>query len=195
LWVFADADEANVRWRLKMPHEVFYAVASGPLRRRRLLTPVGLTLFTVLVLAVIFGSVSTDRALDLPPLLPEQPGSLIGALLLAVGVFVWVWCTLLFEKAKGTPIAFNPPQELVVAGPYAYVRNPMVTGVLAFMFGIGFLLHSCSMVFLWTPVLAVLNALELKLVEEPHLLLLFGPSYAEYRRRVPMFFPRWKRRP
>jgi len=70
----------------------------------------------------------------------------------------------------------------------------MLTGVFAFLFGIGFLLHSVSMVFVWTPVFVIFNVLELKLVEEPELERRFGESYIEYRRRVPMFVPKGARR-
>ena len=58
------------------------------------------------------------------------------------------------------------------------------------MFGLGFLLHSVSMVVVWTPVFILLNVIELKMVEEPELERRFGKSYKEYKRRVPMFVPR-----
>ena len=174
---------------MKKPHEVFYAVATGPERQRRLLTPVGLLIFTGLLLLVVFGSLFTDRALGLPRLLPGAAGSLIGLFLLAVGLPLWGWCILVFRRARGTPVPFNPPRELVVVGPYAWMRNPMVMGVFASLFGVGFLFHSLSMVCVWT-VLFALNAIELKLVEDPELELRFGASYTAYRRRVPMFVPR-----
>jgi len=66
----------------------------------------------------------------------------------------------------------------------------MFTGVFTCLFGLGFILHSVSMVFIWTPVFFVFNVLSLKLVEEPELERRFGESYKEYRRRVPMFVPR-----
>jgi len=176
--------------REEVTHEVFYAVATGPERRRRLLTPVGLLIFTGLLLLVVLGSLFTDRALGLPRLLPGAAGSLIGLFLLAVGLPLWAWCILVFRRARGTPVPFNPPRELVVVGPYAWMRNPMATGVFAFLLGVGFLLHSLSMVCVWTPVAFVLHAIALKRVEEPELELRFGPSYGEYRRRVPMFVPR-----
>ncbi len=175
---------------MKKPHEIFYAVATGPERRRRLLTPVGLVVFAGLLLSLVLASLFTDRALGLPRLLPGAPGLVTGGLLFAVALPLWAWCILLFKKARGTAVPFNPPQELVVVGPYAWMRNPMLTGVFAFLFGLGFILHSVSMVFVWTPVFLVLNALELKLVEEPELELRFGASYLDYRRRVPMFVPR-----
>ena len=179
---------------VKKPHEVLYAVVIGPERRRRLLTPVGLFIFTGLLLLAIFGSLFTDRALRLPRLLPGARGSLIGVFLLAVGLPLWAWCILLFRRARGTPVPFNPPRELVVAGPYAWMRNPMATGVFAFLFGVGFLFHSLSMVCVWTPVFFVLHAIALKWVEDPELELRFGASYRDYRRRVPMFVPSTTRR-
>jgi protein-S-isoprenylcysteine O-methyltransferase Ste14 len=175
---------------VKKPSEVFYAVATGPERRRRLLTPVGLLIFIGLLLLVVFASRFTDRALGLPQLLPGAPGSVVGAILVALGIPLWGWCLVLFKKARGTGIPFNPPWELVVVGPYAWIRNPMLTGVFSVLFGIGFLTHSVSMVLFWTPVFVVLNAIELRLVEEPELELRLGASYSEYRQRVPMFLPR-----
>jgi protein-S-isoprenylcysteine O-methyltransferase Ste14 len=134
-----------------------------------------------------------DRALGVPELLPGPIGTLIGVVLLSLGLVLWIWCVVWFLKARGTPVPFNPPRALVTEGPYAWSRNPMLTGVFAVMFGIGFLLHSVSMVFIWMPVFVIFNVLELKLVEEPELERRFGENYLEYKRRVPMFIPRGTR--
>jgi protein-S-isoprenylcysteine O-methyltransferase Ste14 len=174
--------------------DAFYALATGPERRRQLLTPVGLVFFFGMLAAVIFGSLSTDRALALPRLLPGVVGSSVGVVLLALGLALWGWCVKLFRRARGTPVPVNPPRGLVLVGPYAWVRNPMLTGVFACLFGLGFILHSVSLVFVWTPAFIFLDALELKLVEEPELERRFGAKYSEYRCRVPMFFPRIVRR-
>ncbi|MFQ5890569.1 MAG: methyltransferase [Gemmatimonadota bacterium] len=170
--------------------DLMYSLATGSKRRRALLTPVGLVVFVSLLFLVVFGSLLTDRALGLPRLLPGALGWVVGVPLIAAGLMLWSWCILLFRGARGTPVPFNPPRELVVVGPYAWVRNPMLTGVFACLFGLGFLLHSLSMVFVWMPVFVLFNAIELKLVEEPELERRFGDSYSEYRRRVPMFVPR-----
>jgi protein-S-isoprenylcysteine O-methyltransferase Ste14 len=69
-----------------------------------------------------------------------------------------------------------------------------MTGVFACLFGLGFLLHSLSMVVLWTPIFLALNVISVVLVEEPELELRFGEGYKEYRRRVPMFIPRARSR-
>lgn len=169
---------------------MFYSVATGPERRRKLLTPVGLVIFSALLLLVVFGSLRTDRALALPQLLPGVAGSVVGVALLAAGMMLWTWCIFLFWRARGTPVPFNPPRKLVVVGPYAWVRHPMLSGVFACLFGLGFLLHSFSLVFVWTPLFVVMNAIELKLVEEPELERRFGATYRAYKRRAPMFVPR-----
>ena len=170
--------------------DLFYSVTTGSKRLRLLLTPVGLVVFFGMLLLVVFGSLYMDRALGFPKLLSGLIGTLIGVVLLSLGLVIWAWCVVWFSKAKGTPVPFNPPRELVTVGPYAWSRNPMLTGVFAFLFGIGFLLHSVSMVFVWTPVFVIFNVLELKLVEEPELECRFGESYIEYRRRVPMLVPK-----
>lgn len=171
------------------PVDIFYSVTTGPKRWRKLLTPVGAAVFITVLLLLVYVSLLTDRALGLPALLPGRLGWVVGVPLLAAGGLLWGWCIVLFWRAKGTPVPFNPPRELVVLGPYDWVRNPMLTGVFACLFGFGFCLHSLSMVCVWTPLFVLANAIELKLVEEPELERRIGATYSEYRRRVPMFVP------
>lgn len=167
--------------------DLLYSVTTGPERRRRLLTPVGLAIALSLLALLVLASLLTDRALGLPELLPGALGTGIGAVLLAAGLALWGWSIGLF-KGRGVPL--NPPRELVVAGPYAWVRNPMLLAFCLAFVGLGFLLHSVSLVCIWTPAFAALNVIELKLVEEPELERRLGEPYREYRRRVPMLIPK-----
>jgi protein-S-isoprenylcysteine O-methyltransferase Ste14 len=99
----------------------------------------------------------------------------------------------LFKTARGVGgigVPLNPPRELVVVGTYAWVRNPMIIAAFAWLSGLGFVLHSVSMVFVWTPAFIGLNVIELKLVEEPELERRFGAPYREYKRSVPMLLPK-----
>ena len=96
--------------------------------------------------------------------------------------------------AKGTTVPLNPPPKVVTTGPYAYVRNPMLTGVFLLLFGLGLLARSIAVTFLLTPLFILLNVLEIRAVEEPELEKRLGEEYIEYKKRTPMFFPRLKRR-
>jgi len=75
----------------------------------------------------------------------------------------------------------------VNTGPYRYTRNPMLTGVFLFLFGVGFGLNSVSLVLVFTPLYVLLNVWELKHIEEPELIRRLGEEYIEYRRNTPMF--------
>jgi len=101
-----------------------------------------------------------------------------------------LWSILHFIKVKGTPVPFNPPPKLVITGPYAYVRNPMLSGMFILLFGFGILFNSISLVFIFTPIFILLNFLELKAIEEPELEKRLGKDYSKYKKRVPMFFPK-----
>jgi len=174
---------------------LFHSVATGSRRRRQIFTPLGLTFFGLTLLVVVFGGLYLDRLLALPALLPGATGLIIGVLLLVPGAALCSWCVVHFARSHGTPVPFNPPKELIVTGPYLWVRNPMVTGVFACLFGIGFMLNSISIVAIWTPLYIIAHAIELKKVEEPELEQRFGASYVDYKREVPMFIPRpWRDR-
>ena len=175
--------------------EVFHSVAMGSRRKRELLTPLGLLVFGFTLAAVVVLGLFTDRVLRVPGLLPGKLGVSIGNVLLVLGSMLCGWCVVRFKRAKGTPVPFNPPKELIVAGPYVWMRNPMVTGVFTGLFGLGLILHSASIVFIWTPLYILAHVIELKKVEEPELELRFGAAYTDYRRAVPMFIPRpWRRK-
>ena len=174
--------------------QLFHSVATGSRRKRELLTPVGLLIFGLTLAAVVVLGLFTDRLLGIPELLPGTLGMSIGVVLIMLGAMLCGWCVLRFGRAKGTPVPFNPPKELIVTGPYVWMRNPMVTGVFTGLFGLGLMLHSSSIVFIWTPLYIVAHVIELKRVEEPELELRFGEAYTDYKRDVPMFIPRpWRR--
>jgi protein-S-isoprenylcysteine O-methyltransferase Ste14 len=144
---------------------------------------------------VVFGGLFTDRWFGIPKL-PQSPAWIAGGItVLLLGCVLCGWCVILFLRARGTPVPLNPPGELLQTGLYGRMRNPMLAGVFLALFAVGILLHSVSIVFFWTPGYILTHVLELKLVEEPELEKRFGPAYRDYRKRVPMFFPRiWPKR-
>lgn len=169
--------------------EIFYKAARSSSRMRTLLTPVGLLFFFTVVVLLIVASLQVDKFLGLPKLLSTPLNVIVSVPILAIGLFLVLWSVLHFIKVKGTPVPFNPPPKLVTTGPYAYVRNPMLTGWFILFFGLGVLFRSISLVFIFTPLFVLLNVLELRAVEEPELGKRLGKEYLGYRKRVPMFIP------
>lgn len=82
--------------------------------------------------------------------------------------------------------------ELAISGPYSHTRNPLYLG--SFILGLGFTIASGR----W--ILALLFAalflgiyFPVMRVEASTLAQLFGDDYEQYRRAVPLFFPRFSR--
>jgi protein-S-isoprenylcysteine O-methyltransferase Ste14 len=171
--------------------DYLHAAATGPRKRRQRLTPLGLLIFGSSLAVVLVGGLKTDQWLDLPRLAPGVVGLTAGSVVLALGGSLCAWCVARFSRARGTPVPMNPPDELIVSGPYAWVRNPMLTGVFLCLVGLGLLLHSVGVSLIWTPAYALVHSAELKWVEEPELVRRFGAAYEEYRTAVPRFIPRF----
>jgi len=167
-------------------------VATGTRKTRTLLTPIGVLIFGVFTALFVLSAVVVDRLFILPSFLPESARLPFSIPVISVGIAVTAWSAFHFIKVKGTPVPFNPPPKLVKTGPYRYARNPMLTGVFLFLFGIGFGINSVSLVFVFTPMYVLVNVWELKHIEEPELVKRLGKEYIEYRRQTPMFVPRWK---
>jgi len=164
--------------------------ATGTKKTRTLLTPIGVAIFCFFTALFVLAAIFVDRLLGLPRLLPEGLRLPISVPVIATGAAVAVWSAFHFLKVKGTPVPFNPPPKVVNTGPYRYCRNPMLTGVFVFLFGLGFCINSVSLVFFFTPLFVWVNVWELKEIEEPELMKRLGEEYIEYRRQTPMFIPR-----
>jgi protein-S-isoprenylcysteine O-methyltransferase Ste14 len=157
-----------------------------------LLTPVGLVIFAIFTGVFVGMSMLTDHYFSLPWPLSNGLSRLIWTPLITLGVGGTVWSGFHFLKVKGTPVPFNPPPKLVNTGPYRFARNPMLTGVFLLLFGIGFAIRSLSLVVFFTPLYILVNIWELKEIEESELVKRLGEEYVAYRRRTPMFVPRFK---
>jgi len=137
---------------------------------------------------------------------PAEVGRSAGAVVLQlIGLAAFVLGLALFiaslrrfaTEGKGTLAPWDPPRVFVVSGPYRFVRNPMISGVIFMVFGEALLLRSLPHA-AWAGFCLVLNLIYIPLVEEPQLRFRFGASYVDYCRGVRRFIPRltpWQPRP
>jgi protein-S-isoprenylcysteine O-methyltransferase Ste14 len=136
------------------------------------------------------------------PLLIYSPGAqfpfqhlliiLSGALCILAGLSLFACTLFLFNSiAKGTLAPWSSKQKLVVTGPYAYCRNPMITGVWLIVFGEALVLSSTA-ILLWSLVFLIINTFYFLLYEEPDLADKFGDTCLKYKKHVPRWIPRIK---
>ncbi|MFH1888010.1 MAG: isoprenylcysteine carboxylmethyltransferase family protein [Pseudomonadota bacterium] len=115
------------------------------------------------------------------PFLPPAVTFIIGGLLLAVGVPLWLWCAAIVLKGF-------PQGRLFTSGPYACMRHPLYAAFILFLLpGGAFLGRS------WPGLLAPLLMYILFRFrihgEEDFLLQTFGEEYARYRSQVRPILP------
>ncbi len=147
------------------------------------------------VLLWIFNPLLTPFVNNLPlglrPLSLGRAGPLIGwiAAVVAVAAFAATWvCWIKMGTSWRMGIDPNERTQLVLTGPYAFVRHPIYA--LSQVLGVAALLAVPS------PLMILVVALHLLFMqwevrrEEKYLVILHGQAYADYTARVGRFFPR-----
>lgn len=115
---------------------------------------------------------------------------LLGLALVIAGLILLISTVRLFAGVgEGTLAPWDPPKNLVVAGPYRYVRNPMHSGVFMVLYGEGILFGSVPILIFVTAAF-VFHWLYIPLMEERWLAEKFGEEYLAYKQNVPAWIPR-----
>ncbi len=157
---------------------------------------VGILLFFVLIPFVLFIIATRYNHYQFLCIVCNSARLAIAAICGAIGIVFVLWSNAaLFFIGKGGPtdglgIVISPrTKHLVITGPYRYTRNPMIFGALCCYIAWSVLLNSplaIAIILLMIPVIIVY----LKKTEEKRLLRDFGDEFIEYRKRVPIFFPK-----
>ncbi len=173
--------------------ETIYRMATARGKLKIIMTPVGIIFWFGLSVLFIYASLWLDKFL--PVLLPlSLPTNIFLSLpVVIIGATLVLWPVYSFIKARGSPVPFNPPQRLVITGLYSRIRNPMISGWIMVLLGLGLLLNSVSFIFIFTPLFILLNVLYLKAIEEKEMEKKFGEQYLKYKASVPMFIPRFSK--
>jgi len=156
---------------------------------RHLLSVVLLPVTVALIVPVVIA-----RRQGIVPAAGNSPGAVgvqvVGVAVLLVGLVLFFASLRRFAaEGDGTLAPWDPPRRLVVRGPYRYVRNPMISGVVVVLFGEALMLRSGPHTG-WAALFLAVNLLYIPALEEPMLEARFGDAWREYCRRVPRFLPR-----
>ena len=94
----------------------------------------------------------------------------------------------LLRRGDGTPFPLDPPQRMVVAGPYSHIQHPMLVGGLIALAGQAVWCASTA-VLTYAVLFAAAGVGYLRLIEEPELRRRFGVDYAAYQAVTPRWIP------
>ena len=118
--------------------------------------------------------------------------SFAGIALIICGMTLATICMRFFViVGQGTPAPWNPPKKLVVAGPYRYVRNPMLSGGICILLGEAIFFGS-GILAAWFVLFFIGNHFYFIYHEEPTLAKRYGAAYERYKKNVPRWIPRLK---
>ncbi len=148
------------------------------------------TVYTLVIPGLLGGYLPWKlRPLEAAPLPCSALFSLLGFLIcLGGGALLFSAAYYLVRRGIGTPFPLDPPQRMVVAGPYAYIQHPMLVGLFALLCGQIVWFPSVPVLLYSVLLLLVSRALVLH-SEEPTLRKRFGEDYVAYQAATPRWFP------
>jgi protein-S-isoprenylcysteine O-methyltransferase Ste14 len=120
-------------------------------------------------------------------IIPESiVATIVGIIVLIVGIGLQVICIRIFKQAKTTPLFQKPVSNILQTGPYAKSRNPIYIAVFLQFLGLAFLINTWWLILVLS-ILYVYLRFGVIAREESYLLQRFQDEYRTYQSKV----PRW----
>jgi protein-S-isoprenylcysteine O-methyltransferase Ste14 len=111
----------------------------------------------------------------------------LGAALTFPGIAFAIWARVRIAGNWSSDVTLKRDHELIVDGPYAFVRHPIYTGILVALAGTALALGECRGVL--AVVLGCAAYWRKLTIEEAVMRRQFGEAYARYAERVPALVP------
>jgi protein-S-isoprenylcysteine O-methyltransferase Ste14 len=148
----------------------------------------GALFFFALLAGAAAPALTLFGALDPLPALDGTVGNAIGFALAAGGILLTFGAQLAMGDAWRIGVDPEERTRLVTSGPFRLVRNPIYSALMPTVFGL--LLMVPNVVALAGFACIVISIeMQVRLVEEPHLLRTYGKSFADYAAHVGRFVP------
>lgn len=120
------------------------------------------------------------------PLFHNEGARIAGVIFTALGVAIAIWARIYLGRNWSGQPSMKVGHELVMSGPYAFVRNPIYTGLSLALLGTGLALGP-----LWMMVFVVVMVMFLWRihVEDGYMMELFPEAYPAYRAKIKALIP------
>lgn len=160
----------------------------SPVERRSSKYLVRLFVFLVFAIIIIIILSRYEHDALILRVVPDTLWSgMTGVILTAIGLWFSIWARIHLGRFWSSMVMIKEGHQLVVTGPYRFVRNPMYTGILVASVGaaiaIGELL---AFIAVGIGVIGVFMKIR---AEEEILLEKFGEKYLQYRSKVKVIIP------
>jgi protein-S-isoprenylcysteine O-methyltransferase Ste14 len=106
-----------------------------------------------------------------------------GILILLTGLGIGLMARTHFVRTGQSPIPWTPSPELLLEGPYRFMRNPLYLGMTLIQIGLGLALNNLWIALFAAPALLTVHFIAV-LPEEKYLTEKFGADYKAYLRTV-----------
>jgi protein-S-isoprenylcysteine O-methyltransferase Ste14 len=118
----------------------------------------------------------------------SRPVATSGLYVVIVGLAFAAWARDILGKNWSSAAVIQVNHQLITAGPYAYVRHPLYTGLIIALAGTVLVEGECGAILGW---ILITSVFRLKAQREERLLEgEFGRSYSEYSSRTGRLLPR-----
>lgn len=147
--------------------------------------------YAALFVGIILVYVPANILSQLGILRPSSIGliQIAGIIIGSAGAVTALWCVIAFVAVgSGTPAPFDAPRQLVIQGPYRFVRNPMYIGAGIALGGAALYYESLGML-VYAAIFFIVTHLFVVWYEEPTLRRAFGQEYEIYCRQVRRWLP------
>jgi protein-S-isoprenylcysteine O-methyltransferase Ste14 len=173
-----------VQWRRTGSTGVHgFAADAGPLERFA-----GVLFVTSLAAGALAPTLALLDILEPIPALDGAAGNAIGLVLAAGGVVLTFGAQLAMGDAWRIGVDPEERTRLVTGGPFKLVRNPIYSAMIPTVLGLVLMVPNVLAIAVLAALVTALE-LQVRLVEEPHLLRTHGEEYASYAAQVGRFAP------
>lgn len=149
---------------------------------------VATALFVVGLVALVAAPIADISGLARFGALQGPIAAVGGAALAVVGIGLCLWAQLAMGPSWRIGVDSAEVTELVTAGPFARVRNPIFSAMLLAVAGFFLLIPNVVALVAVAALLVGLEA-QVRCVEEPYLRRVHGPAYDGYARQAGRFLP------
>jgi len=122
------------------------------------------------------------------PVLDGAVGNTIGFVLAVSGILLTFGAQLAMGDAWRIGVDPEERTRLVTSGPFRLVRNPIYSALMPTVFGLLLMVPNVVALAGFASIVISIE-LQVRLVEEPHLLRTYGKSFADYAAHVGRFVP------